>query len=298
MASKLQRISELMGQMVNRITDNPHAWANFLQTAARLYKYPFEEQILIHAQRPDATACASVEFWNKHMRRWVNRGAKGIALIDDSSGRMTLRHVFDVSDTHSLEHTPFRLWQMKKVYQEQVIEELSHQFGDADETAIGFESQLRDIICNAIQDNIADYLTELLSGKDGSYLADLDEMNAGAVFREALTDSVSYMVYSRLGLDIKTLPEDLFKDIFNFNTFNTVMQLGGAASDISEMVLRQIERTIKGIEKQERDRLAKPDYLKDNIIRDEEERSDEHGDHIHAAGRLPDTRPGTGRTGL
>jgi uncharacterized coiled-coil protein SlyX len=140
---------------------------------------------------------------------------------------MTLRHVFDVSDTHSLEHTPFRLWQMKPAYQDQVIEELSHQFGDADEATTGFESQLRDIICNAIQDNMADYLTELLSGKDGSYLADLDEMNAGAVCREALTDSVSYMVYSRLGLDIKTLPEDLFKDIFNFNTFDTVMQLGG-----------------------------------------------------------------------
>ncbi len=297
MTSKLQRISELIGQTVNRITDNPQVWADFLQTAARLYKYPFEEQVLIYAQRPDATACASIEFWNKHMRRWVNRGAKGIALIDDSSGRMTLRHVFDVSDTHSLEHTPFHLWQMEKVYQEQVIEELSHQFGDADETTTGFESQLRDIIRNAIQDNMADYITELFKMQDGSYLGDLDEMSAGVVFREALTDSVSYMVYSRLGLDIKALPNDLFKDIFNFNTFDTVMQLGGAVSDISEMVLRQIERTIKSIERQERDRLAKPERLKQNISKDENERSDEYGDHIHAAGRLPDTRPGTGRTG-
>lgn len=290
MATKLQRISELMEQTVNRITDKPRTWTDFLQTAARLYKYPFEEQVLIYAQRPDAAACASIEFWNKHMRRWVNRGAKGIALIDDNSGRMTLRHVFDVSDTHSLEHTPFRLWQMKKVYQEQVIEELSHQFGDTDETTIGFEGQLRDIISNAIQDNMADYLTQLLNGRDGSYLADLDELNLGAVFREVLTDSVSYNVFSRLGLDTKALPDDLFKDIFNFNTFDTVMQLGGAASDISEMVLRQIERTIKGIEKQERDRLAIPDYLMDNITRDEDERSDEHGDHLHAAGRLFDTR--------
>ena len=270
MATKLQRISELMKQTINQVTDNPRSWPNFLRTASRLYKYPFEEQILIYTQRPDATACASIEFWNKQMRRWVNRGVKGIALIDDSKGKMTLRHVFDVLDTHSLEHTPIHLWQMENMYQEQVIEELSHQFGDPDETSLGFEGQLRDIIRNTVQDNMADYLAELLNGRDGSYLADLDELNAGTMFKEALTDSVSFMVFSRLGLDIKALPDDLFKDIFNFNTFDTVMQLGGAASDISEMVLRQIERTVKSIEKQERDRLAKPARLEDNIIRDTE----------------------------
>ena len=297
MATKLQRISELMEQTINRKMQNHQGWADFLQTASRFYKYPFEEQILIYAQRPDATACASIEFWNKQMRRWVNRGAKGIALIDNSAGRTTLKHVFDVSDTHKLERTPFRLWQMKETYQEQVIEELSHQFGDVDETTIGFESQLRDIIRNAIQDNMADYFTELFSVSGGSYLADLDELNAGVVFREALTDSVSYMVFSRLGLDTKALPEDLFKDIFNFNTFDTVMQLGGAASDISEMVLRQIERTIKSIERQERDTLANPNHLKDNISTDKNERSGEHGNHLHTAGRLPDTRPDAERTG-
>lgn len=296
MGTKLQRISNLMEQTINQLIDSTHTWADFMKTASRLYKYPFEEQILIYAQRPDATACASIQFWNKHMRRWVNRGAKGIALIDDSAGITTLRHVFDVSDTHSLEHIPFRLWEMKKAYQEQVAEELSHQFGDADETSIDFDNQLRDIIRNAIQDNMADYLSEILTERDGSYLGDLDELNAGAVFKEALTDSVCYMVFSRLGLDNKALPEDLFKDIFNFNTSDTVMQLGGAASDISEMLLRQIERTVKGIERQERDRLAKSDYLMDNISKDENERSGEHGDHIHAAGRLPDTRSGTGRT--
>ncbi len=297
METKLQRISELMERTVRRVTDKPDAWASFLMTAARLYKYPFEEQILIYAQRQDATACASIELWNKHMRRWVNRGAKGIALLDNSAGRTTLRHVFDVSDTHSMDRVPFRLWSIKKAHQEQVAEELSHQFGDADETAIGFENQLLGIIRNAIQDNMADYLTELMGTRDGSYLADLDELNAGAIFREALTDSISYMVFSRLGLDTKVLPEDLFKDIFNFNTFDTVMQLGGASGDISEMVLRQIERTVKDIERQERDRLAKLERLTDNISGDEKERSGEHGDHIHAAGRLPDTRPDAGRAG-
>lgn len=296
MSTKLQRISELMEQTVMQVTDKQDTWADFLKTAARLYKYPFEEQLLIYAQRPDATACASIELWNKHVRRWVNRGAKGIALLDNNTGRTTLRYVFDVSDTHSLDRVPFRLWNMKKAHQDQVIEELSHQFGDTDEAAIGFESQLLDIIRNAVQDNMADYLDALSGARDGSYLADLDELNAGVVFRTALTDSISYMVFSRLGLDTETLPKDLFRDIFNFNTFDTVMQLGGASSDISEMVLRQIERTVKDIERQERDRLAKAKRLKDNRGKDNE-RSGEHGDHIHAAGRLPDTRPGAGRAG-
>lgn len=296
MATKLQRISELMERMVMQVTDKRDTWTDFLKTSARLYKYPFEEQLLIYAQRPDATACASIELWNKHVRRWVNRGAKGIALLDNNTGRTTLRYVFDVSDTHSLDRVPFRLWNMKKAHQEQVIEELSHQFGDTDEAVIGFESQLLDIIRNAVQDNMADYFTELLGVRDGSYLADLDELNVGVVLQDALTDSISYMVLSRLGLDTETLPKDLFRDIFNFNTFDTVMQLGGASSDISEMVLRQIERTVRGIEWQERNRLAKAKRLKDNRGKDNE-RSGEHGDHIHAAGRLPDTRPDTGRAG-
>ncbi len=298
MATKLQRISELMEQTIKQVTDTPNEWTDFLKTATRLYKYPFQEQILIYAQRPDAIACASIEFWNTHMRRWVNRGAKGIALIDDSTGKIILKHVFNVSDTHSLDHIPFRLWKMKKTYQDQVIEELSHQFGDTDESSIVFENQLIDIIRNAVQDNVADYLSEMLNARDGSYLADLDEINVDAVFKEAMTDSISYMVFSRLGLDTKTyLPDDLFKDIFNFNTFDTVMQLGCAASDISEMVLRQIECTVRSIEKQERDRLAKPDRMTDNIGKDENERSGEHGDHIHAAGRLPDTQSDAERTG-
>jgi N12 class adenine-specific DNA methylase len=286
-----------MEQTVKHVTGKPDAWAGFLETAARLYKYPFEEQILIYAQRPDATACASINLWNDTMHRWVNRGAKGIALIDDSTGKTTLRHVFDVSDTHSLHHIPFRLWKMKEAYRDQVIEELFHQFGDTDESAVGFESQLLDIIRNAVEDNTTDYLAELMGARDKSFLSDLDEINVGVIFKEALTDSISYMVFSRLGLDTKTLPGDLFRNIYNFNTFDTVMQLGGAAGDISEMVLRQIERTVKGIERQERDSLAKKNRLKDNISRDEKERSGEHGDHIHAAGRLPDTRPDAGRTG-
>ena len=294
MTTKLQQVSNLMEQTTKRIMENPQEWANFLQTAARLYKYSFEEQILIYAQRPNATACAPIDFWNKRMRRWVNRGTKGIALMDNSY--TTLRYVFDVSDTYSLEHTPLRLWQMEEAYQEQVIEELADQFGDADETPTVFDSQLKDIISNVVQDNMSDYISELLTRKDGSYLADLDDLNTEAIFRKALANSVSYMVFSRLGLDTKASPEDLFKDTLNFNTFDTLMQLGGAASDISEMVLRQIERTVISIKRHENAKLDEALPLKDNNIKDNERRN-EHGDHIHKTGGLSDTRLDIRRAG-
>ena len=294
MTTKLQQISILMEQTTKRIMEDPQEWANFLQTAARLYKYSFEEQILIYAQRPNATACAPIDFWNKRMRRWVNRGTKGIALMDNSY--TSLRYVFDVSDTHSLEHTPLRLWKINEAYQEQVIEELADQFGDADETTNVFDSQLKDIISNAVQDNVSDYLSELLTRKDGSYLADMDDLNTGVIFRKALANSVSYIVFSRLGLDTKASPEDLFKDTLNFNTFDTLMQLGGAASDISEMVLRQIERTVISIKRHEYAKLGETLPLKDNNTKDNERRN-EHGDHIHKTGGLSDTRFDIGRTG-
>lgn len=296
MTTKLQQISILMEQTTKRLMEDPQEWAGFLQTAARLYKYSIEDQILIYAQRPNATACAPIDFWNKRMRRWVNRGTKGIALLDNKTGRTSLRYVFDVSDTHSLEHIPLRLWKMKEAYQEQVIEELADQFGDADETAAVFDNQLKDIIRNAVQDNISDYLSELLNERIGSYLAALDDLNTEAIFSKALANSVSYMVFSRLGLDTKASPEDLLKDTLNFNTFDTVMQLGGAASDISEMVLRQIERTVISIERQEHVKLDEALQLKDNKINDNERRN-EHGDHIHKTGGLSDTQLDIGRTG-
>jgi len=293
LATKLQKIYSLMNKTIKSVSENPQEWAGFLQTAAQLYKYPFEEQILIYAQRPDATACASIDFWNKRMRRWVNRGAKGIALMDNSY--TTLKHVFDVSDTHG--QVPLRLWKMKEAYWEQVIEELADQFGDADDTTADFDSQLKDIIRHAVQDNMSDYLALLLNARNGSYLADMDDVNTEFIFKKALMNSVSYMVFSRLGLDQKASPEDLHKDVLNFNTFDTLMQLGGASSDISEMVLLQIERTIKSIDRQKQDVLDEGLPLKDNINKGENERSGEHGDNIYTTGGLPDTRSDIGRAG-
>ena len=298
MATKLQRISDIMDQTVRQITNSQIEWMEYLKTSARLYKYPFQKQILIFAQRPDATACATIEFWNKTMRRWVNRGAKGIALIDDSGEKTTLKHVFDVSDTHSLRHVPFQLWKMKEAYLPQVIEELSDQFGEPNDTYAGFESQLVDIVENAVEDNYLDYLSELLKCRAGSYLGELDEQNVRVLFKEVLAESVSYCAFSRMGLDMQTHRfDDAFSGVFNLNTFDTVMQLGSAVSDISEMVLRQAERTIKSIKRQVRDTLAKSAELKDNELDSGKERSIDHGNNVYEAGRLPHTESDTGRNG-
>ena len=280
-----------MQQTVHELTENKKQWTGFLKPSAQLYKYPFKEQILIYAQRPDATACASIELWNKRMQRWVNRGAKGIALIDDSGTYPTLKHVFDVSDTHSLYNIPFRLWEMNEAYQPQIIEELSDQFGDVDSATNCFEHQLADIVMNAVEDNYTDYFDELLGVSSGSLLEDMKDDKAEALFKEALVVSIAYSVLSRLDMDTDSyFEDDAFECVKQFNTFDTIIQLGCASSDISEMVLRQIERSVKSIEKQERDRLAKAEPILDNKLDDERERSGEHGNHIYEAGRLPDTQ--------
>ena len=298
MATKLQRISDLMLQTVHALTENRISWTKFLKTSSRLYKYPFEEQILIYAQRPDATACASIDLWNKVMHRWVNRGAKGIALIDDSIGKTTLKHVFDVSDTHSLNHTPFKLWEMNEAYRPQVIEELIDQFGDIEPSVDGFKYQMVDIVQNAVEDNYGDYFNELLAVSGDSSLKDIEDSEVETLFKEALALSITYSVLSRLDMDGDSyFGDDAFECITRFNTFDTVMQLGGASSDISEMVLRQIERTVKDIVRQERDRLAKPEILVENKPEKEKERDDEYGSHILEAGRISDTRPDIGREG-
>ena len=286
-----------MEHTISSITNTRSDWTDILKSAAWLYKYPFQEQILIYAQRPDATACAPIELWNKTIQRWVNRGAKGIALIDDSAANTALKYVFDVSDTHNLYDIPFHLWEMTESYKSQIIEELAHQFGEVDEPTVDFENQLKIIIQNAVEDNYSDYYQELLAARENSFLEELDDLNINVLFKDALKVSISCSVFTRIGLSTdQYFSDDDFKGIYNFNTFDTVMQLGSATSDISEMVLRQIERTVKSIEKQERDRLAKFKYVRENI-NEGKERNDENGDHIHETRRLPDTQPDAERTG-
>ena len=203
MATKLQLMSELSLQTTKKLTHSIDDWLRFLDSAAWLYKYPFPEQVLIHAQRPDARACASMELWNSpRFNRWVNKGAKGIALIDDSGEKPRLRYVFDVSDTNTRSNTPFSLWQQTEQDEEQIVEELANHFGEPDNLDhFPFEDQLIGIIHNAVSDNSADYGRELLRSLDGSFLAEYDDFNVQVWFEQMVEHSVAYCKLKRLGIE-------------------------------------------------------------------------------------------------
>ena len=295
MATKLQNISELARQTTERLTQSVDNWKRFLDSAAWLYKYPFHEQVLIHAQRPDAKACAPIELWNSRFRRWVNRGAKGIALIDDSGHKPALRYVFDVSDTNTRYNIPFRLWQTKSQYTAQIIEELQNHFGDTGVENADIAATVLGISINAISDNYRDYYEELLKAADNSALADISDDEISSTFVLQLMTSVSHTVLVRMGIDPAAIFHgDEYESIRLFNSPDTIAQLGAATSDISEMVLRQIERSVRSMERQERDALAKSQQVLQNEDR-KNERSVEHGTQLQAERGLPDSRYRDGR---
>jgi N12 class adenine-specific DNA methylase len=294
LATKLQLITELSQRTAHSVTRNPVNWTSFLKTAARNYKYPFQDQLLIYAQRPDATACAPIEIWNRKFGRWVNRGAKGIALIDDSGSRLSLRHVFDVSDTNSRHNRPVVLWSMQDRYAEAVTETLENSFGGLKDKS-DILSALVSAAFNAVEDNYADYLSDLMYCRENSFLEELDGLNVEVIFKAALRSSVAYMLLVRCGFpaDEFFASED-FQGVVNFNTLDTISRLGVAASDISEMLLREIEATVKDLQKTERKQIrtiAKNQGAGHNESR-KDERNGEDGTDLHNAGRLSDTRPG------
>lgn len=300
MATKLQKVSELTRDTMTRLTHSTDEWLSFLDSAAWLYKYPWHEQVMIYAQRTDATACAPIELWNSpQFKRWVNKGAKGIALIDDSGNRTRLRYVFDVSDTHTRSNIPFALWQLHEKDEERVLEELANRFGEIDEYAeLPFCDQLNGVIHNAVQDNGADYRSALLQSLSGSNLEEYDEFNISVWFEEMLEKSAAYMVMKRVGLSPREYFEKQdFIPVMDFNTPATISQLGAATADISEMVLRQIERSVRSIAFERSRTLANQNHVLQN--KDENtkhERSREHGTDIQAERRLSDSESGDGRT--
>ena len=300
MATKLQKVSALSHDTMNRLTHSTDEWLRFLDSAAWLYKYPWHEQVMIYAQRPDATACAPIELWNSpQFKRWVNKGAKGIALIDDSGDRTRLRYVFDVSDTHTRSKIPFALWQLHEKDEERVLEELVNRFGEIDEyDGLPFSDQLNGIIHNAVQDNGADYRSALLQSLSGSNLEEYDEFNISVWFEEMLEKSAAYVVMGRLGLSPREYFEKQdFIPVMDFNTPATISQLGAATADISEMVLRQIERSVRSIAFERSRTLANQNRVLQN--KDENtkhERSREYGTDIQAERRLSDSESGDGRT--
>ena len=296
MATKLQNISELARQTTERLTQSVDNWKRFLDSAAWLYKYPFHEQVLIHAQRPDAKACAPIELWNSRFRRWVNRGAKGIALIDDSGHKPALRYVFDVSDTNTRYNIPFRLWQTKSQYTAQIIEELQNHFGDTGAENANMAATVLGISINAVSDNYRDYYEELLKAADNSALADMSDDEISSTFVLQLMTSVSHTVLVRLGIDPAAIFHgDEYESIMLFNSLYTIAQLGTATSDISEMILRQIERSVRSMERQERGTLANVEPVLQNEGRNSE-RSDENGTRLQAERGLPDSRYQNGRS--
>lgn len=296
MATKLQNISELARQTTERLTQSVDNWKRFLDSAAWLYKYPFHEQVLIHAQRPDAKACAPIELWNSRFRRWVNRGAKGIALIDDSGHKPALRYVFDVSDTNTRYNIPFRLWQTKSQYTAQIIEELQNHFGDTGVENAGIAATVLGISINAVSDNYRDYYEELLKAADNSALADMSDDEISSTFVLQLMTSVSHTVLVRMGIDPAAIFHgDEYESITLFNSPDTIVQLGTATSDISEMILRQIERSVRSMERQERGTLANVEPVLQNEGRNSE-RSDENGTQLQAERGLPDSRYQNGRS--
>ena len=275
MPSKLQTYMQMADEAQRQITGSYRGWTGFLTTAARLYKYPYAEQVMIHAQRPDATACAEYDFWNEKMGRYVRRGSKGIALIDSSGERPRLRYVFDVSDTGGREFPKSRyLWEYRAEHADAVSAMLESRYGVDGKG--GLPDQLERIASQLAEEYWRDYKRDILAIVDDSFLYGYDEFNVGAAFQSAAAVSIAYSLMSRCGLeaDDRFEHED-FLSIFDFNTPEAAAELGTAVSRINGEVLRQIEVTIKNYE---REKLAERSHSHD--------RAD-----LHQERGLPDSRP-------
>ena len=292
MARKYELISELYDRTCKTVVSNPQNWQNFLQSACRNYKLRFDEQLLIFAQRPDATAVLEIERWNTSFGRWVNKGAKGIAVFEDANrSRQRLIHYFDISDTHESRYSrPVPIWEMKDEYADSVIETLESSFGELErKNSLG--NAIMSAAQNTAEDNLPDYLNDLVYNSEDSFLEELSEDMIASLYKKVVANSVAYMMMSRLGINAEEYFEtDDFRDVTNFNTQDTLNALGIATSDIAEMGLSEISKTVMALDKENRtfDRRNGFEYNKDE---NKNERSfDDERNHIHEAGRLPDSR--------
>ena len=251
--SKLQDIRELAQEHATLVSSSPRDWMGYMDTAARLYRYPFTDQLLIHAQHPQATACASLELWNEKMFRWVNRGARGIALLDENGHNTRLRYVFDISDTHMVAggRSPY-LWQMQEHQQEEILTHLAEAYGLEEKDTGTLSDALMAVAREMVADSLEEYLDGLEYAAEGTYLEDLDEVTIRSDFRQLATDSVYYMLSRRCGLEpMELLEEEDFMHITDYNRLSVLTFLGNAASQISESVLIDIGRTVHKISLEE-----------------------------------------------
>ena len=290
MARRFQEITEVYRQEIAALA-RADRWTAFLRSACRNYKLPFEEQVLVHAQRPDATAVLEIERWNRQFGRWVNKGATGIAVFDrDYPGRTHLKYYFDISDTHeSRLSRPVPLWQVPTEQEPDVIEALENRFGALDDKGT-LEEAIVSAMENAAADNMTDYLDDLQNCRDNSLLEELDELNLSVLYRRLLENSTAYMLMCRCGLEPDEYfdPED-FSEVFNFNTPETLNALGVATRDIAESGLSAIALTVRSRQKQIRTIAQAPEneYPIDKQTETQTERSENHGTDIHDEGRLP-----------
>ena len=288
MPTKFQLITELYDQTVQSVTGNYQSWTGFLRAACYNYKCPFDDQILIYAQRPDATAVLEMERWNRQFGRWVNRGAKSIAVFGDD-GQNCLKLYFDVSDTHASRFArPLPIWTMHPAFEPEVIETLEATFGNLAEKE-NLADAVRSACHNAVADNITDYLQDLRDCREDSLLEELDDLNLEVFYRDALEVSVAYMLMTRLGLRADDyFSPDEFAHVYEFNTPPTINALGIATSDIAEMGLREISRTVMQAQRDQffanRARIGYDDRTEQHET--PHERSEQHGDHLQDAERL------------
>ena len=248
---KYKLISVLAEETAKEVVRNEESWRRYLNTASKLYKYPFKEQLLIYAQRPDATACASIEIWNEKMHCWVNKGAKGIALIDEDSF-FGLKYVFDISDVHKARRIGRfpNLWEMREEHMEAVISRLEKTYGDTDREA-GFVGRIREIAGRIAEDCYKELASDMEYLKEGSFLEELDELNVEIRIRETLADSIAYTVLKRCGMEESELAEEInFPYIHEFNTVETLSQLGSNVSDLSKPILMEIGKAIGAYDRQ------------------------------------------------
>ena len=295
MARKYDLISELYNRTCKTVVSNPQNWQAFLASACRNYKLRYDEQLLVYAQRPDATAVLEIEQWNKIFGRWVNRGARGIAVFaDENRSRQRLTHYFDISDTHESRYSrTVPIWDMRQEYEADVIETLESTFGEI-ENKSSLAEAIMGAARNAAEDNIPDYLQDLYYATDGSFLEEVDNDIVASIYKNVVANSVAYMMMSRLGVDTDGYFElDDFRDVTNFNTQETLNALGFATSDIAEMGLTEISKTITALNRQNRI-IVGQDRNEYNKVENNDERSlDNERTDLHDGGRLQPSEPET-----
>lgn len=299
MAIRYKALTELYLETQRSVTA-PDQWRAFLASACRNYRLSFDEQLLVYAQRPDATAVLEIERWNRQFGRWVNRGANGIAVFDgEHNGKPRLKYYFDISDTHEARFPrPVPLWTVREEYAPDIIETLENSFGELEHKEDLGEALLS-AAKNAVEDNMPDYLSELKTLTEGSFLEELDELNLEVEYRRVLQNSIGYMLLVRCGLDPSEYFEDEdFRDVLNFNTPQTLNALGVATGDISQMCLSAISRTVLALQRQpqKENRTFEPQQKNQYAVTEQEntqpERSFEYDrDHLHQAGRLQSAEP-------